>query len=97
MAQRVFGAASATPEERYAGALARWLSKSGLRTFNARALRLGQGGPGGSLRKSKAMEIACERLVDAGIIRPAGTRDGDTVGRKSSDYEVNPLLFGSVS
>ena len=94
MAQRIFGAAAVTEAERNAGLLARWLLKAEIPTFNARAVRLGKGGPGGVLRKARAMADVCNRLVEAGLIRPAGTREGDTVGRLSSDFDVNPLLFG---
>jgi hypothetical protein len=97
MAQRAFGAAAVTVEDRNAAALAKWLRRTGAKSFNARAARLGEGGPGGALRKPKAMNDACDRLVEAGLIRPAGKREGETKGRQSSDYEVNLRLTGRAN
>ena len=51
-----------------------------------------RGGPGAPLNKPEPMAKACGRLVEAGLIRPAPKREGDSPGRRSSDYEVNPLL-----
>lgn len=93
MARRAFGVASLTVEDRWAAMLARWVREKGLDAFNARQARLGGGGPGGPLAKAKHMAAACDRLVEAGLIRPAPKREGETPGRRSSDFEVNIRLF----
>jgi hypothetical protein len=91
MAERAFGDAAIPPAERAAMALARYLRRERLTTFNARLLRRAMGGP---LREADAMKRACTDLVEAGLIRPAGPRSGPQGGRPSSDYEVNPAVHG---
>jgi hypothetical protein len=90
MAQRVFGEAAIPEQDRRAMELARWIGGTQPARFNARKARRGIGGP---LRDPKHMEQACEALVQAGWIRPAGVRAGSRAGRISSDYEVNPALL----
>lgn len=45
-----------------------------------------------SLQDAKSMDTAIEALTDAAWIKPAGSRDGGGIGRKSGDYEVNPAV-----
>jgi hypothetical protein len=90
MARRVFGEAAIPEQDRRAMVLARWIGETRPARFNARDTRRSIGG---LLRDPKHMEQACEALVQAGWIRPAGVRSGSRAGRTSSDYEVNPALL----
>jgi hypothetical protein len=89
MAERVFGDATIPAKERAAMIPARLLRRRGGSTFHARELRREIGG---ALRDTAAMEVACAVLVEAGLIRPAFTRTGDTKGRRSRKFEVNPAV-----
>lgn len=95
MAQRVYGDASLPAAERNASSLARFIVRSGLRTINRRELRRGAGKA--SLpwaRDAKALEAAFDVLLMSDWIKSAGTRDGETPGRASATYAVNPLVHG---
>ncbi len=94
MAERVFGDAAIPEAERHAMALVRHLRQHALTHFNARQLRRQIGG---GLRKPECMNAACSALVEAGLIRPKPSRVGGTEGRCSTDYEVNPALYGGVA
>jgi len=91
-ALRVFGDAALSPVERNAAALARHIIKHRLTTFNARKLRRSAGLPG--LKEAEPFNDAVGLLLDADWLRDAGHRDGDTPGRRSSDFTVNPLVHG---
>jgi hypothetical protein len=93
MAKRAFGAAAASPAEADAAALATWIRRRGLNTFNTRAARRSADGPGGRLVAPTAMSAACELLEEAGLIRRSGGRAGDTPGRARNDYSVNPIIL----
>ena len=95
MAERVYGDAALPMAERNAALLGRYIVKSGLRTFNKRALKRSPHKSAlPSLRDAKAMDAALEVLTDADLIRPVGKRDGDGPGRTSGDYAVNPAVHG---
>ena len=93
MAKRAFGAAAASPAEADAAALATWISRRGLNTFNTRTARRSADGPGGRLVATTAMSAACDLLDEAGLIRRSGGRAGDTPGRARNDYTVNPIML----
>jgi hypothetical protein len=93
MARRVFGEAAIPEQDRRAMLLARWIDETRPVRFNARDTRRSIGG---LVRDPKHMEQACEALVQAGWIRPAGVRAGSRAGRTSSDYEVNPALLATA-
>ncbi len=96
MAERVYGDAALPSADRNAALLARYLIKSGLRTFNKRALKRSPHKSAlPSLRDAKAMDAALDVLVDADLIRMAGTRDGESQGRATGDYSVNPAAWGA--
>jgi Protein of unknown function (DUF3987)/Bifunctional DNA primase/polymerase, N-terminal len=90
MAERAFQEAALPEVDVSARKLAQWICKAGLRTLNARDVRRAIGG---ALKESNVMEAACECLVTAHLIRPAGVRAGGTAGRKSKDFEANPKIW----
>jgi hypothetical protein len=90
MAERTFGDAGATMEERNAATLARWIQRQRRETVNVRQVRDHARLPG--LREAQPIHAAAARLVEAGwLFEPA--RDGSTGGRPRSDYPVNPRLW----
>jgi hypothetical protein len=91
MAERVLGDATIPPKERIAMILARHLRRRRGSTFNAREMRREIGGV---LRDAETMKAACTILVDAGLIREAFKRDGDSPGgRRSLTFEVNSAML----
>ena len=95
MAQRVYGDAGLPAVERNAASVARYLRRSKLTSFNARDLRRTAGLPG--LRDAEPFKEALDALVEAEWLRPAPTRHGATVGRRTSDYLVNPAIYGAAN
>ena len=97
MAARVYGDASLPTVERNAAALAQHIVNSGHHTINRREIRRNAGKANLSwARDTKALEAALELLALADIIRPAPSRDGDTPGRGTADYAVNPQVHGGA-
>jgi hypothetical protein len=96
MAMRAFNHAARPQEERWASFLARLFRNKSVTTFNAREVRRNNLGPVGELAHPDNMAAACEILEAASIIRHVGTRAGETKGRVSSNYEVNPLLLSAA-
>lgn len=92
-ALRVFGDAALPPVERHAATLARYIVKNRIEKFNARALRRQSQLPG--MRDAEPFNRAVEFLVEAEWLRSVATRAGPNVGRKSSDYIVNPAVHGA--
>lgn len=93
MAARVYGDASLPLADRNASTLARYIVKSKLRTVNKRELKRSphkSALPG--LRDAKHMDAAFDVLIDADWLMPAGTREGDTPGKASATYRVNPAV-----
>lgn len=93
MASRVYGDASLPLAERNAATLARYIVKAGLRSINKRELKRSphkSALPG--LRDAKHMDAAVDVLIDADWLQPAGTREGETVGKMSATYSVNPAV-----
>lgn len=91
MAKRVYGDATLGDRERATIFLARQIKRRQLTIFNARDLRREIGGP---VRGANLMQTAGDDLVEEGVIRPAFSRSGETHGRPSRNYEVNPLFLG---
>jgi len=93
MAARVLAEASVPLSQQRATALARWLMATKPEQFNARTALRKHRGRLPTIRESKDMDEACAALLDAGWLRPAGTREGDTKGRTTKDFEVNPAVL----
>ena len=91
-ALKVFGDAALPLVERNAATLARYLLKHKVSRFNARDLRRKAGLPG--LKEANSFNEAVTLLADADWLRDAGKRDGETPGRRTSDYVVNPAIHG---
>lgn len=95
MAQRVYGDASLPLVERNAAILARYIMKAKLDRINKRELKRS---PHKShlptMRTAQPMDEAVSYLCDAGWLVEVGGRDGETAGRKSGDYLVNPAVHG---
>jgi hypothetical protein len=97
MAARVLAEASIPKAQLQAMTLARWIKAERPEQFNARtALRRHRTRLRG-ITESKDMDEACAALVDAGWLRPAGTRAGGTEGRRTKDFEVNPAVLRRAS
>jgi len=92
-ALRVFGDAALPAVERNASTLARYILRHRLATFNARSLRRAAGLPG--LKDASAFNEALALLEDADWLRKVGTRAGESIGRTSSDYMVNPSFLSA--
>ena len=91
-ALRVFGDAALPAVERHAAMLGRYIRRHSLDAINARKVRREFNLPG--LKEAAAVNAAIGLLVEADWLRECGQRHGDTPGRKSSDYLVNPAVFG---
>jgi len=89
-ALRVFGDAALPEEERNAAALARYILKTKAQRINARDIRRTSGIA--TLKVAADVEAATEALVDAGWLRGAGERAGDTPGKPRKDFIVNPAV-----
>jgi hypothetical protein len=88
---RVFAEAALPQAHRDAMAVARWLQKHRPERINATASRRSAGFTGP--KDPKALDEALEVLVDANWLRPCGSRQGDTRGRLSKDFNVNPAIY----
>lgn len=91
-AMRVFGDAALPPVERNAAVLARHIRKLKLRCVNARDIYRNANLP--DLREAEPTNEAIAMLVEGDWLKPSGSRAGDTPGRRSSDYLVNPAVHG---
>jgi hypothetical protein len=90
MAARVFGRAALSKEERAATALLRHIRKAGEWQVNASELRRARAA---GLRTAAAMADALVKLAEAGWVRHAGGREGESKGRQRADWDVNPALW----
>ncbi|WP_245228703.1 DUF3987 domain-containing protein [Pontixanthobacter sp. CEM42] len=96
MAARVYGDASLPKSERDAAILARYIRKQRFKTINARDLKRSPHKSAlPSLRTAQAMGEAIECLIDAGWLTEDGRREGQSHGRVSADYQVNPAIWGA--
>lgn len=93
MAERVYGDAALPDVDRRTVTLARWIKRHQPVRFNANSDILKQRAAFGFRCKDELKE-SLDQLVDAGWVRPCGTRVGPTKGRHSSDYAVNPIVRG---
>ena len=91
-ALRVFGDAALPEVERNAAALARYILKAGAERINARDIQRSSGIA--SLKAAADVEAATDALTEAGWLRSAMHRDGDTPGKPRKDFLVNPLVHG---
>jgi hypothetical protein len=91
-AARVYGDAAVPAADRHAGTIAKHILKMKAQRVNARLLRRESGL--GLPREAQAVDEALARLVDADWLQPDGHRDGDTPGRQSKDFSVNPMVHG---
>ena len=91
MALRVYGDAAVPEAEHHAAGIARRIIKNKPAVVNARVIRREWRIPG--LSTSAKIADALDVLVDADILRPAPSRQGDIPGRSKSDFEVNPRLW----
>lgn len=96
-ALRVFGDAVLPPVERNAATLGRLILKSKLTRVNARDLkRTPYKQHLAGMREAEPLNEALSYLVDADWLKPIGARAGETPGRQSSDYAVNPAVHGGA-
>lgn len=94
-ALRVFGDAALPAVERNAATLARLILRHKLKRVNARDLKrtpYKQHLPG--MREAEPLNEALAFLVDADWLKSVGSRAGDTPGRQTADYAVNPAVHG---
>ena len=94
-ALRVFGDAALPLVERNAATLARHIRRNRMQRVNARELKRS---PHKShlptMRDSASLNEALALLCDADWLRDAGERRGESQGRRSSDFIVNPAVYG---
>ena len=92
-ALRVFGDAALPVVERHAATLARYIRRRKMTQINARELkRAPHRLPG--LTEAAPLNAAIQFLMEANWLYPIGSRAGDSSGRKSADYIVNPAAHG---
>ncbi len=94
MALRVYGDAALPEAEHHAARIARRIIKNKPTVVNARNIRRKWRIPG--LSTSTKITDALDVLVDADILRPAPSRQGDTPGRNRTDFETNPRLWETI-
>jgi putative DNA primase/helicase len=97
-ALRVFGDAVLPVVERNAATLARLILRHGLKQINARELKrtpFKQHLPG--MREAEPLNDALSFLVEADWLKRIGSRVGETPGRQSSDFAVNPAVHGAAN
>jgi putative DNA primase/helicase len=97
-AKRVFGDAALPKAERDAAILARYILRKKLRRINARDLKRSPHKvelP--TMREAHALNDALALLCDADWLEEVGSRQGDSPGRKSADYLVNPKLLEAAN
>jgi hypothetical protein len=93
MATRAFREAALPEAERDARVLARWYLKLPMprpSVLNARELRRMARGPG--IPTPDRIRAALEELAAFDWVRPAPTREGDSKGRRRTDWTVNPAM-----
>ena len=92
MARRTFGDAAVPESERDTAVLARWIkSQEPIPSLvNGRALRREHAAL--PTRDARRYAAALAELAEAGWLRPAPSRAGNSIGRRRDDWEVNPAL-----
>ena len=91
MAVRVYGDAALPEDEAHAIAIARRIRKERHQTINVRQIRRTWCLPG--LKAPEKIMAAIRVLEEGGWTRPAPSRQGQTPGRQSSDYDINPRVL----
>jgi hypothetical protein len=91
MAERVYGDAAATPEDRHAATLARWIIKTRAREVHVRRLQREVRLPG--LTTAEAIHAAARALIDAGWLTDASKMHVNYQQRGRAVYAVNPRVF----
>ncbi len=91
MAERVFGDAAATPAERNAATLARWIIRNQAKEVHIRHLQRNVRLPG--LNTADLLHAAANVLVEAGWLFAAEETKG--TGRPRAVYQVNPAVHGA--
>ncbi len=97
-ALRVFGDAALPLVERNAATLGRLIVRHKLKRVNARELKrtpYKQHLPG--MRQADPLNDALAFLVEADWLKSVGSRAGDSSGRQSSDFAVNPAVHGGLN
>ncbi|SDE47903.1 DUF3987 domain-containing protein, partial [Belnapia rosea] len=89
MAERVYGDAAASPSDRGAATLARWIAKTRPKEVHVRTLQRDVRLPG--LGEAKAIHDAAHALVDVGWLLPPG--GSGAPGRPRASYPINPVLW----
>jgi hypothetical protein len=89
MAERVYGDAAASPEQRDAATLARWVWKVRPEAVHVRTMQRETRLPG--LVEAAPIHAACARLIEAGWLKPPA-RAG-ILGRPAARYSVNPVIL----
>ena len=87
MAERVYGDAAATPDQRRAATLARWIWKTRPAVAHVRTLQREVRLPG--LTSAEPIHAACAELIEAGWLRPPAR---PPIGRPPARYPVNPAI-----
>jgi hypothetical protein len=91
MAERVYGDAGATPDQRRAATLARWIWRMRPEVVHVRALQREVRLPG--LTEARAIHTACEVLIEAGWLKLP--TKAPAPGRPAARYSVNPEIMES--
>jgi hypothetical protein len=94
MGQRVFEDGSKPLEARHSEAMARWIMTHKPTLLNARDVYKKAKIEG--VRDAKTAKAAIAEMVSANWLIEASQREGETTGRKRSDYLVNPRLWQAV-
>lgn len=75
--------------ERNAATLAKWIVKNRKEKVNTRALQREARLPG--MRNAEEIREAIDLLIEADWLRHNPKRKGMAIGKRSNDYEVNPV------
>jgi hypothetical protein len=92
MAERVYGDAATTPQERNTAVLARWIAKERPTDVHVRHLQREVRLPG--LVNAETIHAACKALVDAGWLEPPAR--GSREGRARAAYAIRPELWAAL-
>ena len=101
MAERVYGEAGMTTEEKNAACIAREIHRRRAKVINTRTIRTETWVSG--LRKAADVDAAIRCLEEEDWLKPVPRRAGETKGRLRKDFLVNPCIprsdssVGSVS
>ena len=93
MAERTFGDAESTQQERDVTTLARWVAQQRPTEVHVRTMQREVRLPG--LRDAEAIHVACKALIDAGWLL-VGTRPHGN-DRNRAVYPINPALWDALS